>query len=146
MKTVIIYYTFGGSTKEEAERLADEMNVPEYRVIERRKRSFFGSFIPGVPSAIKRKVSEVEPIDVNLQDYDKIIIGCPIWAGHPAPAFNAIVKMLPAGKEVELFFCSTSGDSSASAEGTKELIVKQGCTVAAYRDVRTGVAPRKMKA
>jgi len=145
MKTVIIYYTFGGSTRTEAERLADERDAPAYRVNEKRKRSFFGTVIPGVPMAIKRKASEVEQIDVNLQDYDIIIIGCPIWASHPAPAFNAIVKMLPSGKEVELFFCSSGGDSAASAEETKELIVKQGCTVTAYRDVQTGSASRKKK-
>ena len=82
---------------------------------------------------------------MNLQDYDRIIIGCPIWARYPAPAFNAIVEMLPSGKEVELFFCSAGGDSAASAEGTKELIAKKGCTVTTYRDVQTGAVPRKMK-
>jgi flavodoxin len=145
VKTVIIYYTFGGSTKNEAERLAVERDAPVYRVNEKRKRSFFGTFITGIPWAIKRKAPEVEQIDVNLQDYDRIIIGSPVWASYPAPAFNAIVKMLPPGKEVEIFLCSSSGDSAASADGTKELIVKQGCTVTTYRDVQTGSTPWKKK-
>ncbi len=46
MKTVIIYYTFGGSTKKEAERLSAELEAPLYRVKEVRDRSLLASFVP----------------------------------------------------------------------------------------------------
>lgn len=145
MKTVIIYYTFGGSTKKEAESLAAKLNAPVFRVKEARKRSLFASFIPGGYLAMARKAVAINALNVDLKEYDRIIIGCPVWAGYPAPAFNAVMGLLPTGKEVELFFCSAGGDTQKSDQGTKDLIKKKGCTVVSYRDIKTGVAPGKMK-
>ncbi|MGI6040032.1 MAG: hypothetical protein GX257_05885 [Clostridiales bacterium] len=145
MKTVIIYYTFGGSTEKEAQRLSENLGAPLFRVGEVRNRSLLTTFIPGILQAIKRKTVPIKPLNVNLNEYDRIIIGCPIWAGHPAPAFNSIIELIPAAKEVELFFCSTSGQAPESKQGTKDLIAKKGCTLVSYRDVETGVAPKKMK-
>lgn len=129
----------------EAERLAAELKVPSYRVKEVRNRSFFTAFVPGGLSARQRKTVAIQPLDLDLNEYDRIIIGCPVWAAYPAPAFNAIVEKLPAGKEVELFLCSGGGDTAESEKGTKELIEKKGCTLVSYRDVATHAVPGKMK-
>lgn len=145
MKTIIIYYTFGGSTKKEAERLGTELNVPLCRVMEAHNRSFFAAFVPGGFLAMNRKSVAIRPLNINPNDYDRIIVGCPVWAGYPAPAFNAIVEQLPDGKEVELFLCSGGGDTQKSEQGTKTLIEKKGCTVISYRNVKTGVQPGKME-
>ena len=145
MKTVILYYTFGGSTKKEAERLAQELHAPVYRVREAKNRPFLSAFIPGGSLAMHRKSVAIKTPDVRLAEFDRIIIGCPIWAGYPAPAFNAIAELLPAGRQTELFFCSGGGDSQKSERGTRELIEKRGCTVVSYRDVKTGVPPGKLK-
>lgn len=145
MKTVILYYTFGGSTKKEAERQASELDAPLFRVKETHDRSFLAAFIPGGFLAMRRKTAAIQPLGIDLNDYDRIIIGCPVWAGYPAPAFNAIVERLPAGKEVELFLCSGGSGSQKSRQGTKAMIEKKGCTLVSYRDVHTGVRPGKMK-
>jgi flavodoxin len=145
MKTVIIYYTFGGSTMKEAKRLGEELNAPLIQVKEVSDRSLIASFIPGGMLARSRKSVPIYPSNMDLNDYDRIIIGCPVWAGYPAPAFNAIVEQLPSEKEVELFLCSGGGDTSVSEQETKELLEKKGLKVISYRNVRTGVPPRKMK-
>lgn len=145
METAIVYYTFGGSTKKEAQRLAEEGNASLCCVQETRNRRLLGTFIPGCPLAMKRKPVAIKPLDIDLQNYDRIIIGCPVWAGYPAPAFNAIVQLLPAGKDVELFFCSGGGDTQKSQQGTRDLIEAKGCTVTAYRDVQTSAPPKKSK-
>lgn len=144
MKTIIVYYTFGGATKREAEKLAGELACAAVRVEEKKKRSLLGSFIPGCLRAMHRKASAIKSLGVDLADYDRIVIGAPIWASHPAPAFNAIVNLLPRDKEVELFFCSASGGSEASRAGTMKLIEDAGCKVLSYRDVKTGAKPGKL--
>ena len=145
MKTVILYYTFGGSTKKEAERLAAELDAPVHRVKETRSRSLFRSFIPGGSTAMHRKAVDIQPLTIDLHDYDRIIIGCPVWAGYPAPAFNSIMELLPEGKEVEIFLCSGGGKTPRSEAGTKEIVEKKGCTLVSYRDVCTKTTPGKMK-
>lgn len=140
MKTIIVYYTFGGETRKEAKRLADELGVGTtlYEVKEEKDRSVFGSIIPGCWQAMKRKKSKIKPISVNLSDYDRIIIGAPIWADYPAPAFNSIVEQLPVGKDVELYFCSASSGSEKSKQGSIALVQGRGCKAVDYRDVFTG--------
>lgn len=145
MKTAIIYYTFGGSTEREAERLSAELNAPLCRVKEVTDRSLVRAFIPGALLAARRKTVAIQPFALELDSYDRIIIGCPVWAGYPAPAFNVVVEQLPAGKEVEIFLCYGGSGTQKSEEGTKRLIEKKGGTVVSYRDVKTGVKPEKMK-
>lgn len=145
MKTIVLYYSFGGSTKAEAERIAAENDAVLCRVEETRNRSLLSAFVPGAPNSMNRKASEIKQIEQDLNSFDRIIIGCPIWGGYPAPAFNAIVEMLPRDKEVELFFCSGGGDTQKSSQGTKDLISKKGCKLISYRDVKTEKSPGKAK-
>ena len=145
MKTLILYYTFGGATRKEAERLAAETGASLCRVEEARGRSIFAAFIPGAWHAMHRKPSAIKPLQADLKAYDRLVLGCPVWGGFPAPAFNAMVDKLPGGKEVELFFCSGGGETPKSREGTKRLIESKGCKVVSYRDVKTGETPKKKK-
>ena len=145
MNTVVLYYTFGGSTKKEAEKIGSELGAPVYRVKEKRNRSLIGSFIPGGFQAMKSKKTKILPLEVDLNAFDRILIGCPVWAACPAPAFNSIVDLLPAGKEVEVFLCSGGNDPRPSDEVTKTMIEAKGCKVTGIRTIATGVAPSKMK-
>lgn len=145
MKTIIVYFSFGGSTKREAERLSSQIDVPLCQVKEEHKRSLFTAFAPGGFLAIQRKTVAIQPLCIDLNNYDRIIIGCPVWAGYPAPAFNAIVECLPVGKDVEIFLCSGGSGTQESEQGTRALVEKKGCTVVSYRDVHTGTKPGKMK-
>lgn len=137
MKTIVLYFTLGGSTKTEAERITAELGGTLCPIEEKHKRNMLTAFIPGCPNAMKRKASKIQSLGFDLNDFDRIVIGAPIWAGFPAPAFNAAVDQLPAGKEVELFFCSAGGEEPKSEAGTKELIAQKGCTLVSYRDIKT---------
>lgn len=143
MKTIIVYYSFMGSTKKEAEHLSSELNVPLCQVKETHDRSLLAAFIPGAILAMRRKLVAIQPMGADLNDYDRIIIGCPVWGGYPAPPFNSIMEQLPAGKEVEIFLCSGSSGTKKSQEGTKALIKQRGCTVVSYRDIYTSGASKK---
>jgi flavodoxin len=145
LNTIIIYYTFGGSTKKEAEKMADELGAQVCRVREKRNRSLIGSFIPGGLQARRRKSTKIQPVETDLGAFDKIIIGCPVWAAYPAPAFNSIVDLLPAGKEVEILLCSGGDGPRESDAGTREMIEAKGCKCLNIRTVATGVPPGKLK-
>ncbi len=145
MKTAVVYFTFGGTTKKEAERLAKDLGAVVCRVEEEGSRSSFGVYVRGSYQAMRRMASAIKPIKINLTEYDKIIICCPVWAGYPAPAFNAIVRQLPSGKDVEIILCSASGGTPKSREGTIELVKKTGCRVTECKDVLTNVVSKKIK-
>lgn len=145
MKSAVVYYTFGGSTKKEAERIGAELDAPVYRVREAKNRSLIGSFIPGGFQAMKRRKPKIQPVEFDLSQFDRVYVGCPIWAGFPAPAFNAMLDLVPGGKEVELFFCAGGNDPRESDAETCRLVEARGCTVTKLYTIKTGVAPGKMK-
>ena len=139
MKTAILYYTFGGKSRKEANHLATtEEQAEVFEVNEQKKRNMFTAIFSGCPKAAKRKCSKIQPLDCRLEEYEKIILLAPIWAGYPAPAFNAMVELLPSGKKVEIYLQSTSGQAPKSKEGTCQLIKDKGCELIGYHDVKTG--------
>jgi flavodoxin len=144
MATAVIYYTFGGSCMKEAERFAKEENADCYRVMEAKDRSVLNSVVKGCPEARKRKKADIVPMDIDFSRYQKVIVGCPIWAGYPAPAFNNIIEMIPAGTEVDLYFCSAGGNNGSDA-GTRKFLEDKGCRVGSIRNIKTGRGIVKMK-
>lgn len=68
MKAVIIYFIFGGATQREAEQLAAELNAPLCRVKEAHNSSSLGFLSPEV----RRKIIAIQPLDIDLNDYDQI--------------------------------------------------------------------------
>ena len=136
MKTLIIFYSYSGKTKEIAENLAKEKSADIIEVKEMTVRSKIKAYSIGCLAAMQRKMVDLQPFNSDLTAYEKIIIAMPIWAGYPAPAINNIIHVLPKGKMIELIMTSGSGNSKKSEAGTKALIEAQGCHVVSYRDMK----------
>ncbi len=137
MQTIVLYYTLGGSTRRVAEKRAQTENATLVEIRETKKRTPFSAFLPGCPDAMRRKASKIEPPNVDFSQFDRVVICCPVWAGFPAPAFNALLSIMPAGKEVCLVLCSAGGETPKSKEGTIALVSALGQTVAEYTDENT---------
>lgn len=137
MKTLVLFYSYSGKTRALAEKKAKELGADIAEIKEAKKTGKLAAYAIGCFKAMKRKNADIEPLKAGLAAYEKIILMAPIWAGHPAPAFNNIVDLLPAGKKVELIMSSSSGKSDGSRDGTKALVRGRGCEVVAYSDVKT---------
>ncbi|MCL2211971.1 MAG: hypothetical protein FWB95_08630 [Treponema sp.] len=135
MKTIILYYSWSGTTKALAVKKAGETGVDIEEVIEVKRQSGFGAFLVGAPNAIRRKKTKIKPISANLESYDQIIVMAPVWAFNPAPAFNNIVEAIPSGKKIEIILISASSGTKKSTEGTKKLFTDKGCEVTGYTDI-----------
>lgn len=133
MKTAVIYYSFSGKTKKAAADIAREEDADLFEVKTKKRYSFLTAYFRGAPAAIKQKVVEIEPLNCAFEDYDKLVLMAPIWGGFPAPPFNAVVELLPAGKEVGLIMVS-GGGLCKNADKIKALVESRGCTVTDYKD------------
>jgi len=127
MSTAIFFYSLNGTTKALAEKQAAETGADVFEVHEVKKRNAFTAFIPGCCLAMSRKGSAIVPPEADLAKYDEIVIMGPIWAGHPAPAVNSIIELLPAGKSVSLV--CTSGRGGYDLAKTAALVTEKGCTI-----------------
>ncbi|MCL2082705.1 MAG: NAD(P)H-dependent oxidoreductase [Oscillospiraceae bacterium] len=136
MKTLILFHSYTGKTKALAERKAAELmaDIEEIKTV--RRPSKFGAFVVGIPSSIGRKKAKIHPIKSSFDEYDKIVLMSPVWAGHTTPAVNSAIDCIPSGKRVEVIMVSSSGETDESADRIKALIYNRGCEVTDYTDVK----------
>lgn len=142
MKPVILYYSFGGKTRLEAQKRASETGADVVEILELKKRDIFSAFIPGCPQALNRKASKIRPISIDWSLYDDVTLIAPVWAGHPAPAFNAALELIPKDKVLHVVLTSSGGETPLSKEGTISTLRCQGFALASYTDVSTAELKR----
>ena len=137
MKTLVIYYSYTGKTKQIANDIAKKEEADLIEVKDSKPHSKASTYIAGSFKAMRKKEAKLQEYECDFSSYDKIIIAMPLWAGFPAPPMNYIIKSLPKGKEVVAIITSGSGSSSTSAEDTKRRITDKGCKVVKYLDIKT---------
>ena len=142
MKPVILYYSLSGKTRAEAQKRAAETGADIVELLEKRKRGIFSAFIPGCPQALNRKASKIRPVSIDWSQYDGVTLMAPVWAGHPAPAFNAALELIPKDKVLHIVLTSSGGETPNSKDGTIAMLRNQGFALASYTDVATAAAKK----
>ena len=129
MKTLVIYYSFGGKTKSKCETIAKLLGADIYQIVEVNKRNVFGAYVFGAHSAMQHKGSEIMPITIDISQYERLLIASPIWAGTVAPAIFSLIKSVDfKGKNIIAAINSASG-SPSPMDGFKKEIEANGGNV-----------------
>jgi multimeric flavodoxin WrbA len=139
MKKLALYYSSDEKTEEIAKTKIKELNLkPDAlaEIKELKKRSKFNIMTSGAFEAMRQKKTDIEPLEVDMNEYGTIMIFMPVWGGNPAPAMNNILEMLPKGKSVELYMTSPNGSSANSADNTSNEVQKRGSLVTKYVDLK----------
>jgi flavodoxin len=129
MKSLVVYYSLTGKTKLAAQAIAEALNATLVEIKETKPRKLGGLiYLTGGLAALMNRRSEINPIDVDLKQYERIFIGSPIWAYRPAPAINSFIYQTNfEGQSVVPFF-TMGGDNAekALANITTKIEKKQG--------------------
>jgi NAD(P)H-dependent FMN reductase len=144
MKTVVAYYTLGGTSRKLAEARAKTLGAPVIAVEETHKRNIVAAFSVGCFQALKQMPSAVKPISDKITGCDRLIVFAPVWAGMPAPAFNSLAAALRQGQEVEVVLVSGGGKTQAAPKVRAQL-EGRGVKVLDISDVKAPVAPKPEK-
>lgn len=134
MKTLVLYYSFTGNTRALAKKLAEENGWEAVEIKEAKKRSVFSAFAFGCPMAIHYRASELAPVSIDFSDVEKVVVASPIWAACPAPAFNAIISLLPQGMKVEIAFTSSGGSNGKCKQAVTEKLSAMGLELLGISD------------
>jgi flavodoxin len=124
MKTAVIYYSHDGNCALIADVLKIELNADVFRVEtldEKKRRGIFLMFWGG--GQVFRGIKPpLKPLSVNINAYDLIILGTPVWAGSPTPAIASFLdKNSITGKKIALF-CSHGGGMGKALDKLKALL------------------------
>ena len=121
MKKLFIYYSFSGNGDVVAEYLSKKVDV--YKVVPKKPLSnnkFLGILAGGFKALINYK-DKLNNFDSNIDDYDEVVIGSPIWNARLSSPINTVLNELNL-KDKKLSFILYSG-SGTSPKAT-ELIKK----------------------
>ena len=136
MKTLVVYYSRTGTTKKIGDLIAERAgaDVEEIRdTIDRRGAK--GYLISG-RDAMKRRLTKLEPLMHDLESYDRVIIGTPIWGWNMSVPVRTFVTENKDRLRYVAFFCTMggSGDVKAFAE-MAEIIGKDPIATLALKTV-----------
>ena len=117
MRTAIVYYSMSGNTEYVAEKIADKLKASdELRLIKICPQKAYPDkgakkFLWGGKSAVMGDTPKLLPYEFNVNDYDRIIIGTPVWASTFVPPLktffneNSDINKKP----VAVFTCFSGG-------------------------------------
>lgn len=86
MRTLVAYHSHSGHTRRAAQALAARIgaDLAEIRPADGRFRGPIG-LLRAVIAAWRARPAPIAPVEARLEDYDLVVVGTPIWAGHISP-------------------------------------------------------------
>lgn len=107
-KSLILYYSQTSTTKTVAEELQKQTGA-DIEAIEA-VNPYDGDFEATIKRCLKEKEdgtrAEIKPLKSNIEDYDTIYIGYPIWFGTYAPPVATLLKTIDLKGKVVIPFCT----------------------------------------
>ena len=131
MKKLFIYYSFTGNGDVVAERF--KVQGYEIRKVIRKKKmpkSFFWGIMKGGFLATIKHKDKILDFDTNIDSYDEIVIGSPIWAGTLAAPTNTILDKLDLkDKNVSFVLYAGGGEAPKAIQRLEEMYGQVKCVV-----------------
>lgn len=124
MKTLVIYYSLTGNTKFIAETIAKAVNADLLELKPQKDINPKGlmKYFWGGKLAMFKEEPMLEPLSINLNIYDLIIFGTPVWASTFAPALRTFFAQNKiANKKIALFCCHRGGKGKTFEKMQKAL-------------------------
>jgi flavodoxin len=126
----VIFYSRTGNTRTVAEVIAEAFNLHLQEIKDLKDRSGFFGFIGGMVDVRKNPITTISPATLNLEEYEVLFIGSPIWGMKCAPAITTFLEGTDfAGKKVILFTTTSSRMKQTVFDEYSALIEKKGGTV-----------------
>jgi len=119
MKVCIIYHSETGNTRHVAQHIASACGAERLiEVLDCARYNRLTRFLSQCSRARREDLTPIDPSNIDVTDYDLIVLGSPVWAFKPTPPIHAAINALTGhtGKPVIGFF--THGGKPGSTEET----------------------------
>ena len=127
MKTAVVYYSMCGNTAYVASEIQKQLDAELIELVP--VKAFpdkgFKKFFWGGKSAVMAQKPKLNPYVFNADEYDRIIIGFPVWASRIAPPLRTFVTdngEALAGKSIAAFACQAGSGAEKALDALKALL------------------------
>ncbi len=108
MRTLCLYYTRTNTTKEIIENIAKIIGADVAEYTDGKDRSGFLGYVGACFATVNNTVSKVSiKGGINVKDYDRVIIGMPVWAEGPCAIGRALIKKYSSLMPSEVYYVVT---------------------------------------
>ena len=108
MKTLMVYYSLEGNTKYVAEMIKEFTGADILPLIPAKEypKGNVTKYIWGGKSAVFGDKPKLLPYEINISDYDTIVIGTPVWASTFVPPIRTFLQENKlSGKKIGIVTC-----------------------------------------
>ncbi len=115
-KAVVVYYSLEGNTKKIAEYMSSKFDIDILEVLSRKEYPRYGAkkYLVGGLDVFKKVMPEIE--DIDIERYDAVFLGSPVWAGTFAPPIRTLIRSGKLeGKDIHYFYTHKGGAMNASS-------------------------------
>ena len=123
MKVAVMYYSLEGNTKKVAMKISDKLNADIYELKEVKSivpKTGFLKYVWGGKQVVMKEKPDLEELNINIDEYDCVFIGTPVWASTYSPAIRSFLsKYTIKGKKIGIF-CSHSGGLGNTIQNIKD--------------------------
>ena len=111
MNRAVVYYSLSGNTKEAAKVIARKLGAKIFEidlVKSLPKNTVRQMLVGGMQSTFGRR-PKIKGVPDNINYYDEIILGMPVWAGMPASPVNTFIKNYGVADKIDAVFTFSGG-------------------------------------
>lgn len=118
MKICIIYHSESGNTRHVAQHLASACDAHLVEITDRTPYMKLTRFLVRCKKARNEEKTDIEPVVVDVSDYNTLVFGSPVWAFKPTPVIHTAIDSLKGceGKKAVAF--STHGGRPGQTDET----------------------------
>ena len=142
MKTLSVYYSLTGKTERLVRFLREADGTERLKLRQTHDYSLPGAYLFGAARARSGKGAQLRPVDLDISEFDRIVLAGPVWAGAPAPALTGFLRSYDlTGREVHglLVYSANARDASVRFRSETE---RSGAVCASITTFR--VSPRAL--
>lgn len=147
MKTLVVYYSYEGNTEQIAHAIRDTYHFDciSIKPIKEMKSKGFAKYVWGGAQVVMKVVPKIESIQVNLDEYDFIIIGSPIWAGTYAPPIRSFIEGTHCTNKRIGYFYTHLGGADLAEERASQVFNKHNTLVSCLGLMNVSEHPEESK-
>ena len=117
MKTIVVYYSLEGNTAYAAGRIAMELGADLLRLhtVKEYPTGGLRKFLWGGKSAVMSETPALKPYYFDVEKYDRVILGFPVWAANMAPPIRTFLRENDLSSKYIAAFACQSGTGADKA-------------------------------
>lgn len=141
VKTLVVYYSLSSTSRMVAEAIAEQLGARTEEIRCTRYTSTFWGVVKAVIDSVRRRRPAIATMSSDPVDFDLVIVGGPVWAGHPSTPVGAYLEAMRGRLPRVAFFLTLGGASGQKSLDEMALIAgkqPEATVLVRAEDVKAG--------